>query len=283
MKRGLFYVIGMSAIALFLLFNSCNKINLPNHFPDPLTGGCQVAEFHGNTFDFLYPQGISYLFKKKYDPSGKTLKEIVFFFSEDQVPFELLQSQYDYQVVDKGRRVYLITQDAFGHGQSDTSAVIYLNPSGRPDSIVSYSQITYHFDARAGETVKTYFQYREQRLFTARTVKNGYFVSTDVTDTARYDHYGNAVSFADHIYQYDYTRQAKQQCYLDDYAQNRGEIYLLEYLGYFPELTSPVNLRTSLTGYEGGSITNHQLDGDGKLISYDTHMLGHVTITWNCH
>ena len=279
--------IGIFAVATFLLFNSCQKVIYPlNHFPNPLTGGsggCQVASFHLSEFDPL-PQGAYYLFGKKYDPSGKNLKEIIFSISEDVFFGDLLQFQSDYQVVDKGRKVFLITKDALGHSIPDTGAIIYLNTLGRPDSIVSYSQITYHFDARTGETVRTYFSYMQDRLFTARTVKHGYFVSSDVTDTVRYDNYGNMASFASYTYQYDYTRTAKQQCYLDDYMQNKGEVYLLEYLGYFPEVTSPTNVRTGISGgYESGALTNHQFDGEGKLISYDSRNFGHVTITWNCH
>ena len=286
MKRGLSYAIGISAVVCFLLFNSCNKVGFPlNHYPNPLTGnagGCQVADYHLSEFDPL-PQGAYYLFHKKYDASGKNVKEIIFNISEDVFFGDIFRFQADYQVVDKGRKVYLITSDGLGHGLPDTTATIYINASGRPDSIVSYSQLTYHFDKRAGETVKTYFSYKDQRLFSARNVFHGYFVQTDQTDTVHYDSHGNMSSFADYTYQYDYTRTAKQQCYLDDYMQNKGELYLCEYLGYFPEITSPTNVRTAISGgYESGALTNHTFDGEGKLIGYDSRNFGHVTITWNC-
>ena len=283
MKRALPIRVGITAVLLFLLFNSCNKaIFSQDHFPDPLVGGCQVAEFHNPQFDSFFPQGVDYLFKKKYDPSGKTLKEIIFSISEDLVPSTILQRQADYQVVDKGRKVYLITLDTLGHGMPDTSAIIYLNALGRPDSCVSYSRLSPHFDLGSGQIAKTYFFYQDQRIHIIRT--DSYFDAHtpffSTLDTARYDKFGNVLSMGFNTYKYDYARPAKQQCYLDDYEQNLGELYMLEYLGYFPELTSPVNVRISAINNdvsEGGPLQAHKFDADDKLIGYNGN-----TITWNC-
>jgi hypothetical protein len=60
--------------------------------------------------------------------------------------------------------------------------------------------------------------------------------------------------------------------------------YLLQYLGFFPEVTNPPNLRTRAATTDipqGLPLTNPQFDPEGKLISYG-FIEGTTTITWNC-
>jgi hypothetical protein len=293
MKRGYPIRTGILAVAVFLLFNSCNKgIYEYNHFPDPLTAECQVTEFHFPQFDSYFPGGVHYLFLKKYDHTGK-VKEIICTFNEDLLPAYFLQFQLDLQVVPRGRVIYFITLDTItkNHSLDDTTAIAYLNAEGRPDSCVSRSRLSPHFDVGPESVVKSYYHYKEGRLFVVNTnTFDQYGFRFGSKDTVRYDKFGNPLSIGkntgqENSYQYDYTRQAKQQFYLDDYMQNRGEFYLLQYLGYFPEITSPTNVRiwAANVDYSSGSPeTNHQFDAQGRLISYNS-VWGHATITWNCH
>jgi hypothetical protein len=71
-----------------------------------------------------------------------------------------------------------------------------------------------------------------------------------------------------------------------DYMQSDWPFYLLQYLGFFPEVTNPVNIRTNLVADASlnGPILNHKFDADGKVISYDFISTGGVPsfIIWNC-
>jgi hypothetical protein len=62
-----------------------------------------------------------------------------------------------------------------------------------------------------------------------------------------------------------------------------SNFYLLQYLGFFPEVTSPVNVRTGVTtgSDTGGPLTDQQFDAEGRLIGYEIDFIP-VTITWNC-
>jgi hypothetical protein len=99
------------------------------------------------------------------------------------------------------------------------------------------------------------------------------------------------LSFASNTYEYDYSKKGKEQFYSEDYQGNDWPFYLLQYLGFFPEVNSPVNIRTHIVGSGDyyGSFFNHTFDAEGKLISYDfgnpPGTVGDppdVTITWNC-
>ena len=99
-------------------------------------------------------------------------------------------------------------------------------------------------------------------------------------DTIRYDNYGNVLSHGTTRYQYDYSKKPRQQFYCDDFMGADESFYLLQYLGYFPELNNPVNLRTyTYTEEFSGPLTDHQFDGEGRLISYEFES-SPVTITW---
>ena len=58
--------------------------------------------------------------------------------------------------------------------------------------------------------------------------------------------------------------------------------YLLQYLGYFPEVNCPTNLMNAISNrYDdfAGPLTDHQFDAKGRLTSYD-YPGGPTTITW---
>jgi len=280
MKKGNSFRIGISAIVLLLLLNSCHKdIYSWDHFPDPLAGKNQVAEYHLTQFDQYFTQPLHYLFGKKFDHSGK-VEEIICSFTADLLPSMVLPFQLDLHIIDKGRKVYLLTLDTIGHGAPDTSAIIYLNAEGRPDSCVGNYRLLPSIAPVKTAWEKEFYYYKDHRVFAVRTdnfFANNFFLSS--IDTIRYDRFGNPLSFAGNSYEYDYSRKAKLQFYADDYMQNLDEFYLLQYLGYFPEITSPPNVRTRFSTVVGSlTITNHQFDAEGRLIYYDG-----ASITWNGH
>jgi hypothetical protein len=68
-----------------------------------------------------------------------------------------------------------------------------------------------------------------------------------------------------------------------------GELpfYLLEYLGYFPEVSSPPNVLISVNNVadDAGVFINHKFDSEGRLIGFDnqpnpTTSSYPITITW---
>ncbi|MDO6432218.1 hypothetical protein Q4E93_16575 [Flavitalea sp. BT771] len=285
MKKANSLRIGIFAVALLLLLNSCHKgIYSYDHFPDPLEGGYQVAEYHIPLFDHILPQPLHYPFGKKFNDSCK-LTEIICSFDNEQLPSDVIPFQLDLHVIDQGRTIYLLTRDTTGHGATDTTARIYLGWNGRPDSCVCNYRLLFHRTAESHATGKTFFTYRDHRLFSVRNdndYNNGFPFSG--TDTVRYDQLGNPLSYSQNSYEYDTTRKARQQFYCDDYMGSSHTFYLLQYLGYFPEITSPPNVRTKVTRFfESGSytLTGHQFDQEGRLIAYS--YLGYNTpntITW---
>jgi len=282
MKRTNSLRFGIFAVALLLLLNSCHKtISSYDHFPDPLDGRYQVAEYHSTQFNEYLPQPLHYPFGKKFNDSGK-LTEIICSFDNEQLPSDVIPFQLDLHVVDQGRTIYLLTLDTTGHGADDTTACIYLGWNGRPDSCICNYRLLFGRTIESHATGKTFFTYHDHRLFSVRNdndYHNGF--PSSVTDTVHYDHLGNPLSYSQNSYEYDTTRKARQQFYCDDYTGNSHTFYLLQYLGYFPEITSPPNVRTKVSryfGYPVYTLTGHQFDDKGRLIAYNN-----FTITWTGH
>ena len=261
---------GAFAIALLFAFSSCRKeIVYLNQFPDPLKANAtgQVAEYHNDRYDaFLGPQD-HFLFTKLFDHSGN-VSEIICGFDNGQLVYFVQANMLDLHIYDKGRHVYLVTQ---GASTSDTTAHIYLNAFGRPDSAIGNYRLFYHNpddetprDSTAIE--KTYFSYQDHRLVGVKTVNYSGGTAETLQDVVQYDSVGNPVSFGPFTYAYDYTRKPKQQFYIDYINHSRNEYYLLQYLGYFPEVTSPINLRINQNGLP--TIREVQFDGDDREYFY---------------
>jgi hypothetical protein len=270
----------LTGIAAMLLGPSCDK-NLPGIF-NPLTGGCQVAAFHSSQFDAFYPTPPPYFFQKSFDATGKVVTGIDCSFSNDIVPLTLPSFTLHLNVVQKGLTVLLIRKPTGKEGDiPDTLGRIYLNSAGRPDSCVGAAGI----DPFSAHPEKERYYYKNGRLLAVYDAAffspGGYFGGTD---TIHYDKYGNPLSFQNNSYQYDYSRRATQQYYSDDFMEGDRVFYLLQYLGFFPEVTNPPNVRTRAANTdnpEGVNLTHLLFDAEGKLIGYD-FATGTNTITWNC-
>ena len=285
MKKG---IVTLPVIAtVFMLFLSCQKSSDRfDNFRNPLQGDCQVAEYHIGYPD--YPAGIPFLFKKTFDPSGKTLKEIDCVFWPEIGPPEISEPEYHhiFKIEQHGRMIFVINKVTNKGNIPDTVARITINNDGRVKSCIANSEL-FPFGLplinSLDSLVTEEYIYRENRVL---AVKSNYIGPDPETriDSLKYDKYGNVLAFGTNTYQYDYTRKAKQQFYCQDYMGSDWPFYLLQYLGFFPEVNSPVNIRTYIIGSGDyyGDLTNHKFDAEGKLISYDFLGSIPITIVWNC-
>jgi hypothetical protein len=284
MKRNISPAVVLTTATIIMLFNSCMKDVPLGNFFNPLVGGCQVAEYHVAQFDALFPTPPPYLFRKTYDPSGRIVQEIDCNFTNDILPTDLLSTTLYLNIAQKGRVVFLIKKDTLKADFPDTLFRIYLNVAGRPDSCIGAPGS----EPQAGPASfeKEYYTYKDNRVTVVKMNITFIYGAPNYeyfADTVKYDKYGNPSSFNGNIYSYDYTRKAQQQFYCDDYMGAESDFYLLQYLGYFPEVTSPVNVRTGVnTGSDtGGPLYDQRFDAEGKLIAYTLDALP-VSITWNC-
>jgi hypothetical protein len=272
----------LTAIAATLL-GSCNK-SLPSEgFFNPLIGGCQVAEYHIPQFDQFFPTPPPYLFRKSFDATGKIVTGMDCSFTNDIVPATLPMFTLHITVVQQGWTVLLISKSTGKEGNiPDTVGRIYLNRTGRPDSCVGVGIDPFE----PLSLVTEHYYYKNDRIFAVNDIT---YVShnfiLDRTDTITYDRFGNPLSFVHNSYQYNYSRRPKEQFYCDDFMEVDRVYYLLQYLGFFPEVTNPPNLRTAVTTVESDfpvAVVDPQFDSEGKLISYVPSYGGATTITWNC-
>ena len=269
----------LQAICCLLLLASCRKgLDLLHEFPNPLTSDYQVAEYHIPLYDEAYPPRFPCLFKKKYDASGKTVREIECSFVDDQPPSQLFLDEFyhHFKVEQRGRMVYLINVQLPKTNIPDTVMKVTLNNHGRPESCWANGEL--NPDAMHNPAITEYYTYKNDKIIVVRSDYAGRQAPTYV-DSLHYDAYGNVISFIDNSYQYDYSRKVKQQFYCDDFMGGDEPFYLLQYLGYFPEVNSPTHLRTHVvTTVFRGDLTNHRFDGQGRLIGYDFYVP--ITITW---
>ena len=284
MKKNLSTTVSVMSVALFFLFNSCGKEFPRDGFFNPLIGGCQVAEYHNPQFDPFFPARPPYLFRKTFDPAGKVATGMACGFANDNVPQSLPSFLLDVRIAQKDRRVLLIRADSGKTVVPDTLVTIYLNREGRPDSCIGRPGS----DPEEGTGYEwEYYSYKDGRI---QVIKHTTFHEGDPgylfsgTDTIHYDKYGNPVSYGFNTYTYDYTRKGGQKFYLDVFMGGEADFYLLQYLGFFPEVNNPPNLRTAefnSDAAEGGPLGDQQFDAQGKLTNIGPQ-IGGISITWNC-
>ena len=272
----------------FLLFSSCRKGNDP--FPgnsNPLTDDNQVVEYHktvyDNKFAAPYPSHFPFLFKKTY--SGKSVTEIACSFEDERSPslFFAEAFYHVFKVSQHGRTVYLVNKQLNEGGIPDTVATVTLNAAGRPETC--YTNPELDPDAIAPTWILQHYIYQNNRIIAVKAeyTTPDYPIYQPTLDSIYYDNYGNMVAFNDNHFAYDYTQKPKQQFYCEGYMGNEEPFYLLQYLGYFPEVNSPTNVMNHIDeffyGDWTGPLTDHQFDAKGRLISY-TFPGGPTTITW---
>ena len=269
----------LQATCCLLLLASCRKaLDFHHEFPNPLTSEYQVVEYHIPLYDEAYPPRFPFLFKKTYDPTGRSVSEIECSFWDAQSPSQLFLDEFyhHFKVVQRGRIICLINVQLPKSNIPDTVMKVTLNKEGRPES--SWASGELNPDAMSNPAVTEYYTYNNDRVVVVRSDYAGRPAPTYV-DSIYYDTYGNVTSFLGNTYQYDYSRKIKQQFYCDDFMGGDEPFYLLQYLGYFPEVNSPTHLRIHVnTTIFHDDLTNHRFDGEGRLIGYDFYEP--ITITW---
>jgi len=287
MTRNLLAAMGVLPVVVIFLLSSCGKEFSSKGFFNPLIGGCQVAEYHNPQFDSYFPTKPPYLFRKTFDASGRIVKEMACGFSNDNPPLSLPEFLLDVTIAQKDRRVFLLRAYSGKPVVPDTLLTIYLNWEGRPDSSIGRPGS----DPEAGTAYEwEYYYYKGDRLQSINHTtfhgphggEGGYSFSG--TDTIHYDKYGNPLSYGYNTYTYDYTRKGGQKFYLDVFMGNEANFYLLQYLGFFPEINNPPNLRTyeyNSDAAESLSFLDQQFDAQGKLTGIGQPD-GGISITWNC-
>jgi hypothetical protein len=252
-------------------FCACKKTNhsspLPRDQETLLVDEYHLPQYDGALLDFPL------LFKKKYDHSGK-LNEMDFSFENTFVPSYSLE--HDYSIVGKGQKVYLLKLTDPG----DTGVIVTLNGQDR----VTSCHIAKEVNDIHGIPETEYFYYKGDRIWYIKTVPDpgvDQWFSTSY-DTVHYDSHGNPAVFGPNTYQYDYSRKIEFQYYIDDQMESNPGYYICQYLGYFPEVTSPLNLRSHVQADEFNlTLSDYQFDAAGRMISYTYSIFGAVTIAWH--
>jgi hypothetical protein len=271
----------------FLLSCSCRKGNdpIPGN-SNPLTDDEQVVEYHKTWYDNKlpapYPAHAPYLFKKTY--SGKTVTEITCSFNDEEVTQDFLPKYYHvFKVAEHGLIVYLVNKQLGKDGIPDTVATVTLNAAGRPETCAANPELAPDFIAPTWILQHYYYHNDKVIAVKAEYTTPDYPYYKPTLDSLHYDDHGNLLSFMNNIFSYDYSREPKQQFYCEGFMSYQEPFYLLQYLGYFPEVNCPTNLmnRVNAMYYDDwtGPLANHQFDGKGRLISYD-YPGGPTTITW---
>ena len=277
MKRNTLPPLAVMVLAASFINWSCSKINWKDLDVDPKkqVSKCDVAEYHQPHYD-QENLGFPFLFKKTYDQSGKKVKEIDCSFWSAIGPSTMVH--HVLLVHQKGQRLYLLEKN----NPDDTVMKANLNNKGR----VEYYETNGSLDW--GNPVTSTFAsfiYKNNRLVFISTGGTYWGGWSGVTggDSLIYDTQGNLLAFGSNSYEYDYTRTSTEQFYIDDFIEgpNKG-YYLLQYLGFFPEVTNPPNLRLygDAIFYEGDYV-NHTFDAEGRLTGYQFAET-QATIVWNC-
>ncbi len=258
--------------AVLAIFCACKKSIPASLIPPRNQETLLVDEYLSPQYDAALLD-FPLLFKKKYTSSGK-LSEMDFSFDDTFVAADSLE--HDFSIVQKGLKVYLLKVT----DPSDTGVVITLNGQGR----VTSCHITQEINDIHRQAEMEYFYYKGGRIWYIKTVPDANadnFYGPSV-DTVYFDNHGNPAAFGPNTYQYDYTRRVNFQFYIDDQMESVLGYYVCQYLGYFPEVTSPPNLRIHVQADEFNlTLLDYQFDPAGRMISYEYSIFGGVTIVWH--
>jgi hypothetical protein len=249
-------------LAIPLLFATCSKFDWDLFDKHHGKGDCQVASF---SLSNPPRSDIPWLFKKKFNAAGR-VSEIECSFNNIANSADLIH--YKLRIAYHGDRVYLINKEI----PYDTVTKLFLNSEGRVTKATG--NIPYINNNR--------YYYSGNKL---HVVEGDIAVGSTLRRNCEYDNRGNILSISSldpysnervgYFYEYDYSKEAKQQFYMDEVRNIDNTFTLLHYLGFFPEL-NPVNVRTHVrNGRENHYfvydeyLLNHQFDANGRLMQYD--------------
>ena len=285
MKRSLCYV---TLLAGTVFAFSCQKVNSVNND--------EVADKKKSKKDLCLINSFTYsnanvpiqtLFTNHYDLDGRTLQVDAGLFSGGS-PLSNISLKVSWTT--NG----IAFTDA--NAAQDTILIATFSKKGRIEKIVTGNKANSQF-------LPTTFTYSKDQLESMTTTLAG---KTE-TSNFKYDDKGNLTSIEDLPtasvpvpgkveYQYATNEKAGDQFYFDEPRKfSWNSFSLLQYIGFFPEL-QPINLRTSTKVTWGNNyvayymnIGNHQMDAQGKLVSYDvmsptsSQAITHYNINWSCN
>jgi hypothetical protein len=285
MKRSLTYVTLIAGTA-FSLF-SCQKVNSVSE---------EIEEKKNKNKDLCLISSFSYsnsavplqhIFSNRFDLSGRSLEVEAGVFSGGAIvankPFSIKWTSNGLAFLD-------------ANALQDTILVALFDRKGRVEKIFSGNKPSQDF-------LPTTFQYSGNKLASIGITLAG----NVLTSNFDYDQKGNLLSITDAPttsvpipgkveYTYATNQKATDQFYFDEPRKfSWNSFTLLQYIGLFPEL-NPTHLRTSTKVNWGNNYQayymdniNHQLDQNGKLVSYDIASPGggstisHYNINWSCN
>jgi hypothetical protein len=265
MKLKSYFAILVAVCLCGLLFSCSKKELFPFFAASKNFVGCDVMEL-------IPPDGESlYGFSKTYDPvTGLINKVTTPLYSIVPADFITLDVEYAFG------KVYFLKS-----GTNDTALIAEFNQFGRVDKIQPGS-------SPSDVLPKTTFGYTANFLTSITTKGSTSFVAYDNVGNVKTIRDPHSQGLEDVEYTYDYNTVIKKQFYLDPI---RGWIWntytLAQVMGWLPELV-PVNKRihtkilfTNTDVWEDAELTAHQLDEEGRLVSYRN---GDLTwgINWYC-
>ena len=254
------------------IFSGCKKDDKPT------AKECQVEQF-ATTRTLAYAplsNVVPYLFKKTFDSQGRVNSIDAFVSPYGAASRQQARIEY------KNQMVYILD-----NASSDTAMVIWLNNAGRITKAEEKSGFKYTYP-----TVPTVYQftYDSNNRLQEYTVNIFSSIPQNHVVKPAYDANGNCTKIQTAEFTYDLTRTAKKQFYFEDTELINSSwlgFKLLEYLNYFPEITSPKNIRINSKIMAGTyvllnfDLQDHQFDSDGKVISYKQNTTV-VPVSWNC-
>jgi hypothetical protein len=269
----------LTGIALFPV--SCKKASNPERVIQQKLA-CDVAQYNVS-YGGIPDPGFPVLFQKTYDAAGKTVTEIhCTFVDVESWPYFFYGPQHDLLVTKNDSSLILRNKNNL----VDTSMKVLFSRDGRPVSTITSvaGNITDYFLYCDTE----YFAYKGSRIFSVQTAGGQ-------VDTVRYDSLGNVLSFAGNNYIYDYYRQATESFYITDIQRRDHGYYLLQYLGYFPEVTNTNNILSNISSTTFGekiNLVNDEFDPAGRVISFNADFIvgynlyggsgASTTVTYQC-
>jgi len=283
MKKSLSYGALLAGTALTLF--SCQKVNSiqEDKEDNKKNNLCLISSFSYSNSSVPSET----IFTNHYDISGRSLEVEAGIFSGGAIFTHLT-----FSVRWTSDRIIFLDAGAV----QDTILYATFDRKGRVEGIFPGNKPNDNF-------LPTTFEYNNNRVRAMNITLAGN-IETSYFD---YDQRGNLVSISDVPttsvpipgkveHQYSSSEKAVDQFYFDEPRKfSWNSFTVLQYIGLFPEL-QPANFRTSTKVTWGNNyqayhmeIKNHQVDGNGKLVSYDivspgsTTTISHYNINWSCN
>ncbi len=265
-----------AAAALTFAISSCTKVDLVEQPVENELNALKLSKANCQSLSFIVNNDADYApFQKTINPlTGKvsSIKAGVYVISVSEI--------LDMDVIYKNNNTYFLAKGS----STDTIMKANFDKKGNLLSIVGGN-------APNGNYLNTYFSYKSGRVSQMKIDFNG----GQLVRNFFYDGNGNCILIKEMeagggsiSYSYNNARKAGNQAYFHEpVGFSHNTFMLAKYMEWLPSL-KPSNLMTKTVvvwdeGYQAmdATLTDHQLDAKGNLISYKLDGINHVT-NWNC-